>query len=159
MACNFGHRLSAYHDGELDAAARAEFDRHIDQCPECALDLAEMASLSRMLMDNSPPRLSQIGLHRLHNRVDVVVRADVLRTARMLQAVAACVLVGASILMMRLPGTTITGVETAQVQPQSPPPWVDLAVNVTVETTQIDATTPAAAWYLADISSRSDDLP
>jgi len=159
MACNWSHRLSAYHDGELDVAARAEVERHIAQCPECARELAEMASLSRMMLDNPPQRLSQIGLHRLHNRVDVVVRADVLRTARVLQAIAACVLIGTSIMMMRMPEIQNTGVETAQVQPQSPPPWVDLAVNVTAETTQIDATTPAAAWYLADISSRSDDLP
>ena len=36
MSCDLtGNLLHAYFDGELDAARAAEFERHLEQCPEC----------------------------------------------------------------------------------------------------------------------------
>jgi hypothetical protein len=36
---------------------------------------------------------------------------------------------------------------------------MDVAVTTTAETNSLDATTPAAAWYLASVANRADDLP
>jgi anti-sigma factor RsiW len=155
--------LSAYHDGELDSAERAQVERHAAACPACAAELAELASLSRLVGEYPPPRLSQIALHRLHDRTDMVMRAGVLRVARVLQAAAACVVVASTLMLMRTSsanssnsGQEATAQETAV---EAAPPWLDVAVTASAETQSLDATTPAAAWYLADVSSRSEDVP
>jgi anti-sigma factor RsiW len=36
MSCNEELRVHAYCDGELDAAAAAEFEHHLETCPDCA---------------------------------------------------------------------------------------------------------------------------
>ena len=36
MACHEALRLQAYFDGELDASASAEIERHLESCRECA---------------------------------------------------------------------------------------------------------------------------
>jgi anti-sigma factor RsiW len=163
MACSFGNRLSAYHDGELDSASAAEVQRHVAECPACASELAELNSLSGLFEKSPRPRLSQMSLHRIHNGVDLVIRGNFLRTVKVLRAIAACVLVGASIWLIETssqtsftnPGSTASSQESVEAAP----PWVDAAVTATAETQSLDATSPAAAWYLADFSSRSDDVP
>jgi anti-sigma factor RsiW len=153
MSCSFNNRLSAYFDGELDAATTEAVRRHVEGCAECAAELAELKKLTGMFEQSPPPRLSQIALYRLHNNADVVVRGDVLRVARFVRAVAACVLVGSWLWLANGSGT----VPTAQETVQTAPPWLDVAVTATAETHSLDTTTPAATWYLADASSRSDE--
>src|SRR5258707_1119550 len=52
MACNEALRIQAYFDGELDAAASAEIERHLEICSACAKLLA---SLDAGHADVSPP--------------------------------------------------------------------------------------------------------
>jgi anti-sigma factor RsiW len=152
--CPFSELISAYRDGELDAQASAAMQQHLSQCPACRAELAELEAMSRLLMENPAPRLSQIALHRIHAQADLTARQDVLRLARALQAIAACVLVVASIWLMRSPGS-LTNQESVQAEP----PWLDVAMITSAQTKTVDATTPAAVWYLAGVSSRSDDSP
>jgi len=50
MSCGFDKGLlAAYYDGEADPAERAEVERHVASCPECARDLADMKVLSGRL--------------------------------------------------------------------------------------------------------------
>jgi anti-sigma factor RsiW len=50
MACELAKtRLHAYLDGELDAAGMAEFEQHLQSCPDCAPTLASEESLRRSL--------------------------------------------------------------------------------------------------------------
>lgn len=50
MPCGFDKGLvAAYYDGEADPAERAEVERHVASCPECARDLAEMKELTGRL--------------------------------------------------------------------------------------------------------------
>jgi len=164
MSCSFSNRLSAFHDGELDSAAGAEIELHLAECPACAKELADLSAMSGMFLQSTRPRLSQMSLHRIHDRVDLVIRGNFLRTVKVLRAIAACVLVAGSIWLMKSPsekaitqmppdagGTT----ESADAAP----PWLDAAVTATAETQSLDVTTPAAAWYVADFSSRSDEAP
>ena len=99
MSCPMSQRLCAYHDGELDSAEQAQVERHAAECPACAAELASLASLARLVGEFPRPHLSQIALHRLHDRTDMVMRAGVLRAARVLQAVAACVLVASTLML------------------------------------------------------------
>ena len=40
MSCNFpSETIHGYLDGELDAVRAAEFERHLEQCPECVAAL------------------------------------------------------------------------------------------------------------------------
>ncbi|HEY0702422.1 MAG TPA: anti-sigma factor [Candidatus Acidoferrales bacterium] len=65
MSCNFpGATVHGYLDGELDAVRAAEFERHLEECPECvaALDAQESlrSSLQRAnLYENTPLGLQQ----------------------------------------------------------------------------------------------------
>jgi anti-sigma factor RsiW len=45
MSCGFDQdKLSGYYDGELDASARAEAERHISACSDCLRELGEIKS-------------------------------------------------------------------------------------------------------------------
>jgi anti-sigma factor RsiW len=45
MACNEALRLQAYFDGELDASASAEIERHVEACRECAALLGSLEEI------------------------------------------------------------------------------------------------------------------
>ena len=52
MSCNrTGSLLHAYFDNELDAAAAAEFERHLEQCPECIEQLDSLQSLRSSILN------------------------------------------------------------------------------------------------------------
>jgi hypothetical protein len=84
--------------------------------------------------------------------------------ARTLRAIAACVLIAGSGWLVFAPAAPSavqpeTPAETGDMQ--APPPWLDVAATVTAENSQLETTSPAVAWYLADVSadvsSTSDD--
>jgi hypothetical protein len=55
MSCGFDRdKLSGYYDGELDASARAEAERHISGCSECLRELGEIKSAA-VLVKGLPP--------------------------------------------------------------------------------------------------------
>ena len=45
--CEEASRLTAYHDGELSPSDRAQFERHLSQCPRCAAELGRIRKLDR----------------------------------------------------------------------------------------------------------------
>ena len=45
MACNEALRLQAYFDGELDASAAAEIERHMEACRGCAALLGSLEAI------------------------------------------------------------------------------------------------------------------
>ncbi|MGD0464125.1 MAG: zf-HC2 domain-containing protein [Tepidisphaeraceae bacterium] len=150
--CPFSEYLEAFYDGELDDSRRSEIVSHLPQCGSCAAELRCLQAMSRMLLSGSSPKLSQIGLYRLHERVDQAMEDGVLRIVRVLSAIAACVLVAGSAWLMRTR-------EDRAVENATPvaPPWADV-----VEASDSPSgaySTPAAAWYLADDSARSDETP
>jgi anti-sigma factor (TIGR02949 family) len=50
MSCNFSHTMiHGYIDGELDAVRAAEFERHLEECPECVTALQSQESLRSSL--------------------------------------------------------------------------------------------------------------
>ena len=58
--------LHAYVDDELDAAGSAEFERHLERCPECAEALQGLRALRSLFED---PELYQRGPESLRKRV------------------------------------------------------------------------------------------
>jgi anti-sigma factor RsiW len=154
MNCPTGQQLSAFHDGEIDPRGRSAIERHLLDCASCAAELERLRAISRLLEAAPAPRLSQIGVHRLHRRVDQVMEEGLLRFVRLLNAVAASVLIaGSAWLMVKThENPTVPSVPAA-------PPWVGVDVAETSDSFSGAASTPAAVWYLAQDSNRGDDSP
>src|SRR5690349_13294210 len=54
MSCNEALRVHAYFDGELDAAASAEIERHLETCPDCAVLLRDIEETRSALRKDVP---------------------------------------------------------------------------------------------------------
>ena len=156
--CRFSDFLDAYRDGELDAIRSSALERHLPQCETCPSELAQLSVLSQLFMSASQPRLSQISEYRLHKSINNVMEEKLLRMAKVLGAIAACVLVVSSIWLVQADRGPVPGavkVDTAI----TPPPWV--SVNQVGDDVSPDPSTtalnsPTAAYFLAD---SGDDAP
>ena len=154
--CPTSDQLNAFHDGELDEARRVEIQGHLRLCGSCAAEIERLQALSRLVVEVAPAaKLSPIGLHRLHRRVDQAMEEGLFRLVRVLNAIAACVLIaGSAWLMMKT-----REVQTVENTAPSAPPWVDVELAQTSDSPSGAASTPAAVWYLTGDSSRGDDSP
>ncbi len=56
-----GEWLTAYYDGELDAARRDQVRAHLPQCAECRRELAELEALSQTLAADALPLAAGTG--------------------------------------------------------------------------------------------------
>ena len=54
MPCNDGLRLQAYFDGELDAGAVLEVERHLQTCADCAALLADLEATRQLIRRDAP---------------------------------------------------------------------------------------------------------
>jgi anti-sigma factor RsiW len=153
--CPTSQQLSAFHDGELDQATAAEIQRHLPHCPACSAELARLSAISALFAEAPVAKLSQIGLHRLHRRVESAMEEGLMRIVRVLNAVAACVLIAGSAFLMVRARQDRTVENTTPVAP----PWVGVDVAEASDSSTGVTATPAAMWYLADDSSRGDDSP
>ena len=54
MSCNEALRVHAYVDGELDAAAAAEIERHLETCPDCSALLKDIEETRSALREGVP---------------------------------------------------------------------------------------------------------
>ncbi len=152
-SCPTSQQLSAYHDGELDEALRLEIQRHLPVCPACSTELARLGALSTLVAEYPAAKLSQIGLHRLHRRVEQAMEEGLMRFVRVLNTVAACVLIaGSAFLVMRSRQD-----RTVENTTPAAPPWVGVDVAEASDSSTGASTTPAAMWYLTDDSSRGGD--
>ena len=149
--CDFQSRLSAYHDGELSPTERDAVAAHVATCPACTAELAGLAHQLQLMQSISFPRFSQMAAARLHASIDRSIalaneraaELGMLRIARTLASVAACVLVAGSVWL---------SVGPERSNPKVAPPWTGVAINTETEAVLQDITTPAAQWYLADAS-------
>ena len=154
--CNYSSQVERFHDGELDAVAAAEVWAHVATCSRCAALLTELQATSAWFGGARRRELSPIGLHRLHRRLSAETDRGLVRLAGAFSGIAAGVMLLGSAWLLRMPGTT----HRAEVQsPQTPPPWVGVAVSLDTDKLASDVGTPAAQWYLADASHGSDELP
>lgn len=153
--CPNNLRLSAYHDGELDESSRAEVERHVRDCPACAAELAQVREITRLFASQPAPGLLPIAVHRLHKKVDDAMEEGALRIMRVFNAIAACVLIAGSAWLMMKPREQDRTVEPGATP--AAPPWV--SVETVSDTPSGAYSTPAAAWYLTDDTSRNFDAP
>ena len=145
--CEQSGRLSAYHDGELDAPSRAAMDRHLASCGPCAAELGRLRRLSGVLREAAPAELSPAAMRRMHRSADLAYSSTLRRWAEALTAVAAAILVTFSVWLWRMP--------RAGAAPGQTPTWEAAALRQSSD--QSSAYTPSteeqlAAWQVQDLS-------
>src|SRR5689334_24320321 len=104
--CSYSMQLSAYHDGELSPSEREQLERHVAACPACAAELEQFRRLSALLDTAPRPRLSDESRRELYALAPQVEEAGYLRIAKWMTAMAASVMLAASVwVMSHQPGT------------------------------------------------------
>lgn len=85
MNCKWNEKLSAFHDGELPADARAQVASHVAACPECAAEIERLRRIASFLKAAPIPAMSAGALPRLQKRLGAerIVLANGRRTARL----------------------------------------------------------------------------
>ncbi len=146
-SCSHISRISAYHDGELPDGRRAEVEAHLQHCPQCAAELAELQTMSAMLERMPRRQLDPLGLARLHQQVDSLTDRSLLRFVEMLSGLAAALLVAASVWLVQAP--------EAAAQPL--PAWERAAVTLQTEPANGSQTMQAAEWIVSDLSPGNSD--
>jgi len=154
MFCQMSEKVNLYHDGELDAAERSLVEQHLQTCADCRAELAQLSAISQSFQSAPAPKLSQFSMHRLHAMADRWMEDDLVRVARVLRAVAACVLVAGSAWLI---GTSPAATNAPIASEPQAAPWMEVAAATNAEVASIDTTTPAASWYLADASTRAEE--
>jgi anti-sigma factor RsiW len=151
LQCPNYDELQSYNDGELDADRRAAIAQHLLDCSACGQVMARLSAMSQMFADFQP-RLSQIGLARLHQKVARAAESGLLRIAWTISTAAACVLVAGSVWLTRT--------NSASPVVDVTPPWASIPSTNQDSDLQSSGTaitaTPVADWYLADASPRDD---
>ena len=102
--CEYTSRLGSYYDGELSGESAAEMERHLQDCRVCAAELDRLRGLSHLLASAARPQPSPELMVRLHRRVDIGSYVSVRRTAEILAAAAAVVLIVCSAWLTTVPG-------------------------------------------------------
>ena len=145
--CEQSDRLSAYHDGELDAPSRAAMDRHLASCASCAAELGRLRRLSGLLRAAAPAELSAGAMRRLHRSAELASSSTLRRWAEALTAVAAAILITFSVWLWRLPPAGATSGPM--------PTWETAALQHPSDSSATGAATPEeqlASWVLQDLS-------
>jgi len=68
------HELSEYLDGELDANARAELERHLERCEDCRLVVDTTRKTIQIFCNSEPVPLPTDVRERLHAALEKRLR-------------------------------------------------------------------------------------
>jgi len=95
--CQYESKISAYYDGELAEADRAAFEQHLAACPPCQTELRQHRRLSQFMQLAPRKMLSAQARENLYSLAPAVGEGVYLRIAEWTTALAACILITASI--------------------------------------------------------------
>jgi len=130
--CPFQSRLSAYHDGELDAATAAQVEAHLPACDACRAELEEIAELSALANQIGAEGISQSALKNIHRSLDAEQRLSILRVAGVLTALAASVLIVGLVWLREIP-TSHSMPSQIVVPTRDSQAWENVALNFQVD--------------------------
>ena len=68
--------ISAYIDGDVDAALRAEIDRHLEHCEICSAVLDSTRNVVVLMADERVFEIPAGYSERLHRRLDAVLSGE-----------------------------------------------------------------------------------
>jgi anti-sigma factor RsiW len=95
--------LSAYLDGELSPEQAQRIERHVRDCPQCAIELQQILEASRAIADCPFEELRPDELARLHEAIDERADQPVWRLGVILSGLAASILVISATWLAELP--------------------------------------------------------
>ena len=106
--CTYIDRINAYYDGELPVEERAAMVSHLaGGCAACSKELAALQRLStRLQRFEASPQIQPSLVNQLHRQVDSLTDRSILHFAELLSAVAAALLITASVWAMRTPSAS-----------------------------------------------------
>ena len=82
MQCAESLRVQAYFDGEVDAIAAAEIERHAERCPDCREQLQDLERIRAAFRESVPPESAPSELRsRISRALDGQVRSEKLQAA------------------------------------------------------------------------------
>src|SRR2546421_11214269 len=109
--CEHPTEIHAYHDGELSAPRRAEFEAHLAACDECRRELHELRQMARLLVAAPMPQLPAYLPARIVSSFESARNAKdsgLRKLAGWLNAAAAVILLAATV---RMSGMMTRGTE------------------------------------------------
>ncbi|MGA2265481.1 MAG: zf-HC2 domain-containing protein [Phycisphaerae bacterium] len=148
--CEQISRVSAYHDGEMPPAERAEFRQHLSQCVSCAAELERLERLTALLSSLPPPATPPWMLDRLYRAVDLRPVHVLRRMAEALSAVAAVILIAC------LAGLAMRS--SSQASAGAMPVWESRALNQQSEESTFGGREELVAQWMAQDLSGKDGL-
>ena len=95
--CQCESRISAYYDGELSEPERVAFEQHLAACPSCQTELQQHRRLTAFMQLAPRKTLSAQARQDLYALAPAVGEGVYLRIAEWTTALAACVLITASL--------------------------------------------------------------
>ena len=142
--CGHLQKVGVYHDGELDAADHAQFERHLSGCQACAKELRETQALSRLLAAAAPPDVPRDVLERLRGHAAVVREGVVVSLAQRLIALAAGILIVCAAWALSARGD-------AELPTADMASWERAATTLRAESPAADVQ-QVAQWIVSDLS-------
>lgn len=178
VPCEYRIGVASLHDGELDAADAALVRAHVEQCPSCAAELAELRELSARIasdvaaLSDGADAAALAGMHRAVDRAAAGADAadttplPLLRTAGLLGALAASVLIVAGVWLLdgppraALAGRGVRGGAAANELVAIPPDWERIAMTLRAQPRPgvVGDDSPFAPHYAAAIDWMLDGL-
>jgi anti-sigma factor RsiW len=147
--CPQASRLGAYHDDEMPTPYRAQFQRHLEQCPQCARELQRIEAMSGLMNSLPRPEMPPLALARLQRKADAIPFANAGRMLETLAAVAATILLVCVIGLTRnsSSGQSIEPIQAWQTQAMAPQAE-DLSPGASEEL--------IAGWMVQDLTARGE---
>jgi anti-sigma factor RsiW len=144
--CEHSRSVSAYHDDELPEAQRQFMASHISECLLCAYELKQLRSLSRLLTEANRPQLTAGAMKQMHQSVGKAREHLVMRTAEMLTAAAATILIICTAWIWQ-------GGDVSESVPPVPSAWETVAVTQKVDAvSELPPQLQFAQWLADDLS-------
>jgi len=127
MNCAFDkEKLTGYYDGELDAAEKAEVERHIASCSECLRELGELKSAAILVKElprlRAPRSIAEGVSREIQTAGKVHQFAKVRRTLLWASAAAAVLFVGLNVMYFRESRKEASEAPAVAAAPTAPPP-------------------------------------
>jgi anti-sigma factor RsiW len=122
--CHLLARIGAYYDGEIGAEERRRIEAHLASCPVCRQELAGLRALSERLASATGPKLARDVIGRIQGRIEGELNRSLLRTARTLLALAACLFLAFTVWAWQVgpvAARPAAAWETVAVSPQAEP--------------------------------------
>ncbi len=142
LECGYCEKLSAYHDGRLDATARSMLEQHLGHCPVCTPELDRLGRLSALLKGAGAVEMPVGAMRRFHATAEAAGSFSLNRLAEALTAVAATILVACGLWMWSL---SMTGRSTRA------PVW-EASVLQRPSETPAGQEDQFAVWVVQDLS-------